>query len=449
MSDHGRGQVALMTSPHPAVDVPPRRADAVTLLTCYLVLLMAIPSSLTVGSFGAAGAPAALFAVIAFAWYLLSRQHPGLGMARGRQPIRVAVICFGCATVAAYVSANRHAMPTAQENGADRGLILLAGWLGVVLLATDGIDRADRLRVLLRRMVAGATALAALGMAEFFTGTVVTKYIVIPGLTVHSQLTDLASREGFVRVIATAGQPLELACVLAMGLPLAIHQARFAPPAARLRRWVQVALIAGTIPMTVSRSAIAGLAVIAVVLIPTWTKRERRRAYLVLLAAPVLVWLVKPSMLSGFAGLFGQLGTDSSSLSRTDAYTAAVPFITHHPWLGQGFQTFFPQTYFFVDNQYLTSLIETGFIGMMALMALFVTGWCTARSARRAALDAQTRDLGQCLAASVAAGALSFATFDALSFTIAPGMCFLVLGCIGALWRLVRADQQTGVALAA
>ena len=452
MPDYGHGQAALTTSPRMAVnslDAPPRRVGTVTLLTCYIVLLMAIPSTLVVGSFGAAGAPAALFAAVAFCWYLVARYHPWLGIDRGHQPVRVAAIGFGCAIVAAYVSANRHAMPAAQENGADRGLLLLAGWLGVLLLAADGIDQLERLRTILRRIVAGATAMAILGIVEFFTGVVFTKYLTIPGLSVHDQLTDLSSRDGFVRVIATAGQPLELAAVLAMSLPLAIHQARFASPGLGFRRWAQVALILGAIPMTVSRSGIAGLAVVGVVLIPTWTKRDRRRAYLMLLAAPVMVWLVKPSMLSSLTGLFSQLGTDQSSMSRTDAYTAAVPFIAHHPWLGQGFQTFFPQTYFFVDNQYLTSLIETGLIGLAALIALFAAGWCAARGARLAAVDPQVRDLAQCLAASVAAGTLSFATFDALSFTIAPGICFLVLGCAGALWRLARAEQQRPVRLAA
>ena len=94
--------------------------------------------------------------------------------------------------------------------------------------------------------------------------------------------------------------------------------------------------------MTVSRSAIIGLAVIGVVLIPTWTGPDRRRAYLVLLAPPVMVWLAQPKLLSGFAGLFGQVHMDTSSASRTDAYTAAAPFIAHHPWLGQGFQYVLP-----------------------------------------------------------------------------------------------------------
>jgi O-antigen ligase len=252
------------------------------------------------------------------------------------------------------------------------------------------------------------------------------------------------SRNGLVRVTATTGQPLEFNAVLAMSLPIALHQARFAPAALRVRRWLQVALITAAVPMTGSRSAFFGLAVICIVLFPTWHRRDWLRACLAGLAAPALAWLVKPSLMSSFAALFGQLGTDHSSLSRADAYSEAVPYIAAHPWLGQGFQTFFPQTYFFVDNQYLTSLLETGVLGLLALVACFATGWFTARSARAEAADARTRDLGQCLAASIAAGAVCFASFDALSFSIAAGLFFLLLGCVGAAWRLGRTQQPAG-----
>lgn len=443
MTGYDPGVTALLTAPRPAAAARPHRADAVNLLTCYLVLLMAIPSSLVVGSFGAAGSAGALFAVVLACWYLLARQHPAAVMDRGWQPVRAAVVCFAGANAAAYVGANRTVLPGLQESGADRGLLALAGWLGICLLAADGIDRASRLRALMRRIVTGATAMAVLGIMEFFTGVVFTKYVSIPGLTAHSQLTDLLSRNGLVRADATAAQPLEFTAVLAMCLPLAIYQARFAPAGRRLGRWTQVALIAGALPMTVSRSAILALGVICAVIVPTWCQRDRRRAYLVLLSAPIAVWLAKPSLTSSFAGLFGQVGSDLSSMSRTDAYSAAVPYVAHHPWLGQGFQTFFPQTYFFVDNQYLTSLIETGVIGLAALVALVVTGWFIARSARHASADPQTRELAQSLAASVAAAAVCFATFDALSFTIAPGLFFLLLGCTGALWRLTRGERRS------
>ena len=444
MTGYGPGPAALLPGHEADVGRPARRIDAVTLLSCYAFLLMAIPSSLVVGSFGAAGAPAALLAVAILCWYLVARQHPGLGLDRGRQPVRVAATIFAGAFVAAYVSASRHAVPAIAQSGADRGLIVLAGWIGVLALAADGIDQADRLRTLLRRIVMLATAMAALGAIEFCTGVDLTKYIVLPGLSVHQQVTDLVSRNGLVRVTATTGQPLEFNAVLAMSLPIALHQARFAPAALRVRRWLQVALITAAVPMTGSRSAFFGLAVICIVLFPTWHRRDRLRACLAGLAAPALAWLVKPSLVSNFTALFGQLGADRSSLSRADAYSEAVPYIAAHPWLGQGFQTFFPQTYFFVDNQYVTSLLETGVLGLLALVACFATGWFTARSARAAAADARTRDLGQCLAASIAVGAVCFASFDALSFSIAAGLFFLLLGCVGAAWRLGRAQQLAG-----
>ena len=444
MTGYGPGQATLLPRQDAEVGRPPRRIDSVTLLSCYVFLLMAIPSSLVVGSFGAAGGPAALLAVGILCWYLVARKHPSLGLDRGRQPVRLAATIFAGVVVAAYISASRHIVSGAQQNGADRGLIVLAGWVGVLALAADGIDRADRLRTLLRRIVMLATAMAALGVIEFLTGADLTKYILIPGLSVHQQVTDLTSRNGLVRVMATAAQPLEFNAVLAMSLPIALHQARFAPAALRVRRWLQVALITAVVPMTGSRSAFFGLAVICIVLFPTWNKRDRRRAYLVGIAAPTLAWLVKPSLVSSFSALFGQLGTDQSSLSRADAYTEARPFIAAHPWLGQGFQTFFPQTHFFVDNQYLTSLLETGVLGLLALVACFATGWFTARSLRATAADARTRDLGQCLAASIAVGAVCFASFDALSFSIAGGLFFLLLGCVGAAWRLGRAQQLAG-----
>jgi polysaccharide biosynthesis protein PslJ len=441
MTAYDLGQVALLPDPEAGAGPQSRRFDAVALLSCYVILLMAIPSSRVVGSLGAAGAPAALLGVALFGWYMVARRHPGLGLDRDRQPVRGAGTIFACALVAAYVSASRHAMPTAQRSGADRGLIMLAGWVGVLVLAADGIDRADRLRTLLRRVVMLATAMAAVGVIEFGTGVDLTRYIVIPGLSVHQQVTDLMSRNGLTRVMATTSQPLEFSAVLTMTLPIALHQARFATAQLRARRWLQAALIAVVVPMTGSRSAFFGLAVICVVLLPTWHRRDRRRVYAAVLAAPTVAWLVKPSLLSSFSTLFGGFGSDSSSLSRSKAYSEAWPYIAAHPWLGQGFQTFFPQTYFFVDNQYLTSVLETGFIGLLALVVCVATGWFTARSVRATATDARTRDLGQCLAASIAAGAVCFASFDVLSFTIAAGLFFLLLGCTGAAWRLGRAQR--------
>jgi O-antigen ligase len=421
------------------------RLDAVDALSIFLFLLMLLPSDLVVGALGAAGRPATLLAAILLAWYLLVKQHPGTELDRGRQPVRAASIGLCCSVLASYVSANRVMMSATQANAANRGLILLAGWLGVMLIAADGIADEDRLAVLLRRVVAGATIMAVIGIAEFATGTDLTRYVAIPGLTEHLEVTDLMTRAGLIRANSTAAQPLEFSAVLTMSLPLAIHYARYGPAGhRRWPGWLQVALIAVTIPMAVSRSGIFALLVIAIMLIPTWPARQRRRIYLAFIAASLGLWLAAPSVLTSFAETFGQLGTDTSTTSRASAWSLAAPFIAAHPWFGQGLATFDPQTYFYVDDQLVTSLIETGIVGLLAVLAVFATGWYLTHRTRTLAADPQTKDLGRSLMASLATGFICFATFDVLSFSIASGLFFLIVGCAGAAWRLTAVRGPAG-----
>jgi O-antigen ligase len=289
-------------------------------------------------------------------------------------------------------------------------------------------------------MTTGVMLLAIVGIAEFFTGVDIAKYVTIPGLSFNQVPTDSLIRDGFSRPFATTAQPLEFAALMVIALPVAIHQARFAPRELRLRRWLKVATIAVTIPMTVSRTALLGVAITAVVLLPTWPRGHRRRAYAVLLAGGAVLFLTSPSLLSTFGTLLGGIAHGSASTdSRTTAATEALTYVTQHPWLGRGFGTFLPQTYFFTDDEYLSTLITTGVIGLCCLAALFVTGWLAARGARRRAGDAETADLAQSLAAAIAVSAACFATFDVLSFTMAAGLTFLMIGCAGAALRLSSA----------
>jgi O-antigen ligase len=417
-------------------DIPLFYTGAVALLTCYIGALMYIPSALVLAPLGGAGSPATLLAVALVIWYLLMWLHPAARLARGPQPVRAAALAFACVTVAAYVSASRHNLPTLQQNGADRGMILMLGWTGVLVLAADGISSWERLGTLLRRVVIGGTTMAAIGIGQFATGLNIASYLTIPGFTTKVPLVDLLNRDGINRPSATAAHPLEFAAVLAICLPLALHQARFAGPGKRLRRWLQVALIGAALPITISRSAVLGIAAVALTLLPTWPKRDRRAAYVLIATGLAVTWLAVPRVMSLLYELFTHIGSESSSQSRIKAYSASTPFIAHHPWFGVGFGTFQPQTYFFVDDQYLMTLIETGFAGLLALLALLITAWSVARRARHRLTDPRLRDLAQSLAAAVAAAAVSFATFDALSFAIAAGLTFLIGGCAGAAWRM-------------
>jgi polysaccharide biosynthesis protein PslJ len=422
-------------------------ADAVTLLSFYVFLLMLIPSPLTVSTLGSAGSPATILAVILFCWYLLTWLVPSRAPSRNHHPIRIAAVFFGCGIVASYVSVNRHALSTLLQNGVDSGLIMTAGWLGVLLLTSDGVNSMERLRTLLRRVVTFATVIAGVGISQFFTGFNVANYVIIPGLQQNVPYSAIASRADLRRPSSTALDPIEFAAVLVVSLPIAVHRAKYAPPGRRLRRWLQVVLIAAAIPLTLSRTAFTALAAVALVLLPTWSRRDRWIAIAAGGAGMVAAYAAVPSLLGTLGSLFLNASSDTSTLSRTSAFTLGGPFISHNPWLGVGFNAFFPQTTFFTDDQYLNTLISAGIIGLVTLVGLLATGWLTVRSARRRLVDPEDRDLAQTVAASVAACAVVFVSLDVFSFPMISGMTFLMLGCAGALWRLSRAPEplaQTG-----
>jgi polysaccharide biosynthesis protein PslJ len=418
-----------------------KRTTAVGVLTLYLILLMAIPAELVFGPLGAAGRPATMFALLVFVMYLGLWLRPSSFLDRGRQPIRLAAVLFTCVMVASYASANRHLLPVLEKNSADRGIIYLLGWLGILLLAADGISSIPALQTVLRRQVFGITAVALLGIAEFISGINATNYIRLPGLVAQAPITDLMLRGGLSRVYSTTSQPIEFGAVVVMTVPLALHQARYASPGKRVSRWLQVAVLVIAAPLSVSRSAILALIVVAIVILPTWTRKERRIAYTYIGAALAAFIVLVPSLITTLANLIINISSDPSAQSRTNAIAMSWSYISQHPWLGHGFATFLPQTYFFVDDQYVTSTIETGFMGLLALIVLFLAGWKIARSARRRAVDAEGRHLAQCFAASVAAAAISFSDYDAFAFTIASGLLFLLLGCCGAYWRLASGGR--------
>ncbi|NYH92114.1 O-antigen ligase family protein [Actinopolymorpha rutila] len=421
------------------------RIDPAVVLSVFVAILMLLPSRYVVGPLGGAGTPAGLMAVACLLWYLSALITPSTTPVRGRQPLRTVVVFFVVSVLTSY--AVMHAEPRAalEVNAADRGLILTAGWAGLALLAADGIPRLERLEVLRRRLVAGGSIVASLGLVQFFTGIDIAGYLAVPGLTANADFSSVLRRDEFNRPMATATHPIELGVVLTMLLPLAVHGMLHARPGTVWRHRLQVFLLLATIPMTVSRSAILGMAVAAVVMVPVWPGKVRVVALMVLGCGTVAMQAVVPGLLGTIRNLVTSIGSDSSTTARTDDYGAVLASVSHQPWFGRGLGTYLPQTYRILDNQYLGTAIETGLVGVAALLALFVAGWLLARGARRASSNPEVRHLAQCFAATMAVAAFSFGTFDALSFPMITNLMFLMLGCCAALWRLARENPTAGL----
>jgi polysaccharide biosynthesis protein PslJ len=411
------------------------RFDAVTVLSLYLVLLIGIPAQLVFAPLGAAGTPAQMLAMGVLVWWV-ARRLAQLPRRRALQPVRRALLVFALVLIGSYFVAATRPIDAIELRAADRGLLSLCAWAGIVLATTDGVTDRLRLDVLLRRLVTAVGVLAGLGVVQFFTGLDVTRYLQIPGLVANTSYAEVLARADFRRPAGTATHPIEFGVVLAIVLPLALHFALHGN-GKPWRRWLPVALIATALPISISRSAIVGAVVVLLFLLPTWPVDQRRRAYVALVGLIGAVYLVVPGLLGTLRNLFTGLlgGGDSSTQSRTNSYGVAAHYISERPVLGRGVGTFLP-SYQILDNQYLITMIEAGLLGSLALFGLFFTGVLTARGIRRRSTDPVVRSLAQSLAAAIAVALVAFGTFDALSFPMAAGTTFFVLGCIGAMWRL-------------
>lgn len=420
------------------------RARSVVVLTTYLVLVEFIPSGWVLPSFGDVGTPANIFALVALIWYAASWLAGRVRPAPGTGAPRTAMWVFGATILLAYLAlaqSNRQAVAL-EIQAADRGLIGFAAWIGVVVIASSGIrDYAD-LQLLLRRAVVFGSFVGALGIIEFFTSSNLLARVHIPGLRASSLVSSLMTRGAYIRPSSNTSQPLELAAVLALLLPFALQQALDPEREGWARRWVPVICIGGAMPLTVSRTSIIGLAVVLLLLIPTWPSNRRWPALGVIVCGIGALKLAVPGLVSTTFNLFASFlgNSDDSTQARTADYAGVAQYIGQRPWFGRGYGTFIPSLYRYTDNMYLLAVVEIGVVGVLALLGLYLTGWRCGRLGRRLTPDPVRREVGQCFAAAMAASLILSATFDSLGFPMFAGLLFLLLGLSGAYLGIMRRE---------
>jgi O-antigen ligase len=407
------------------------------MVNVYILALMLIPANLTIAALGSVGTPALLLGVIALVAWLGGQMNRSYTTLSSPQPIRRVMFLMTITVLASYIAATVRPIAGTELSGADRGLLLIASWLGIVLLTADGFNGIRSLEGTLRVLVYTGGTVAVLGLLQFLTGQALIDFIQIPGLTPHTALLSVNNRAGYNRVAGTATHPIEFGVVLSMILPLALHLAFADKHRAWLVRWFPVIAIAFAIPISVSRSALVASAVALLVLIPTWPASRRRFSYLAIAGLFAVVYVTIPGMLGALSRLFTGIGDDSSAASRTDSYQIAWDFIVRSPLFGRGLLTFLPE-YRILDNQYLGLLIEVGLVGTIAFLALLVTAIVAAVKVRRSSTDPNIRSIAISLTALLAAGACGFATFDAFGFPQVSDLLFLAVGLIGALANIQR-----------
>jgi polysaccharide biosynthesis protein PslJ len=420
------------------------RRDAQTMLTLVVVLLFLLPQDyVLVGPLKSAGNPALLVGMLALALWCASRLL-GLIQVMEGHPIRWVMLLYAIAALAAFAAAmSNSTLSVAESAGTARALFPVAAALGIGLLAVDGLESRERVMTVLQRLVWVGGVAAFIGILEFaIHGFNYRDAMRLPGLTTTTELID-ETRSGFDRIHGAASHPIEYAVTLGALAPLALHFAMHAKtPAQRQLNALAFLVICVVLPMTVARSGVVAVAVG----LAFYAVHLSNRAKLNLAVLGVIALGLYRAMVPGLLGTLKSLlligEEDPSIAGRTEDYAKIPGLIAGFEAFGRGLGTFQPTAYFYLDNQYIGSLLEGGILGLTVLIITYVVGYCVARGVRLRSSDQNMRGLGQALAASIAAFAISAATFDELSFRQAAFTLFLLLGCAGALWRMVQDNPR-------
>ena len=416
------------------------------LLVCYLVLLVGIPSELVFSPLGAAGTPAGVLSIGMMLFWVLGLAAT-IESRLVDNPIKWVLFAFAVAILISYiVGMSRPVSTTVEVNSADRALLALCGWLGISLVIIDGVRSREMIDKMLRLLVYGAAFIATLGVLQFFFNLDLAHLIKIPGLTANSSFGELIARSSFRRVTGTASHPIEFGVVLSSVLPIGVHYARFATDiGVRTRLWMATLIIAAALPLSVARSGILGFAIALGVMFFTWPRSFRLKTLAALIAGLAALSVVVPGLIGTFRGLFLNAATDPSTGGRTDDYGPVVHYVAEAPLFGRGFGTFIPSLYRTLDNAYLGLLVETGIVGVVAMVSLIVGAVIVALRFRRLESSLEGKDLGQTMVAAVAVLGVNAFTFDLFGFSMCAGVLFLLLGAIGALHALQHTDERVSL----
>lgn len=406
--------------------------DAVSALTIYLALLLLLPSDRVVPGLGDLGAPAILWGFACFlwwVWHVLSRRREEQLL---RSSVAIAAWIFAGTVLLSYIFAMMRAIPPEEVLPADRSLLRMLSFLGVLLVASTGIRSFDRLQTLLRRLVVLTGVVALVGIVEFVLETPIAPMIRIPGLVSGGGGTaDM--RGEFLRSSATAIHPLEYATALSVAFPVALMLALRSSGRIRAAMLSCAALIGLALVLAGSRSAIVGLLVGTVPLLIVLGVRERIFAAVAGISAIALVYVAVPGMIGTLRNMFISAGSDSSVLSRTESLQLVDLLVPLSPWVGRGLGTF-PPSYQIFDNQFALLLVEVGIVGTLAFVAVYVTAIASVIRCRTHPPDISG------IAAALAAGCLVALTlslfFDAFAFPKAFGLLALAPGLCAGTWRV-------------
>lgn len=356
-----------------------------------------------------------------------------------------AVLLYFLSTLASYGHAMARGLPPEAMLSADRFVFTDVCLLGMFFFVLTVVRTSRALETVLRGLVLGGTLSSVFALAQFFVGIDLAPLFRLPGLkyTDFVLVTNLM-REGLSRPQGSAGHPLELSAVLTVLVPLAFG-VTLAARSRGAKQWpwalCTTILAAGAIT-TVSRSAIIGLGVAIVVM--AWRWPISRLAIGIGGAVTVVIAgvLAQAAIFTAFVDTFAGSANDPSIASRAIGAAYVATHYREHLWLGQGVGSYSAFGQPVLDNQYLSRLMETGLLGLAALVLALVVPMILALLSSTAKAD-PVSELASAVAGALAALITISFILDVAGFAQIWYLTWLLLALACTAWRLSRRSRIT------
>jgi hypothetical protein len=432
----------------PLVRVVEKSSFAVRVLQVFSGALMVLPGYYVIAAVGADGSAAALVSYFMFAVWVAGALFGHHNPFAYHYKIRIVLAWMWIVSLGSYLLMNRALLTSIQLAAADRWLMQLAGMSGIVFMAAEGLHTLEDIRRVLRVLTWGGAFCGIVAALQFQTRINLATYLKLPGFTLNSAISSTAAivqRGGENRVPGTATDPIEMGVVAGMLLALAVYLMMHDTSRPKWQRVIPVLCIAVAAAASVSRSGVIAMAIGSGVLIASLPPARRLKGLAAVPVALAVAFLGSKGLLGTFRDYFLAGTSDPSIKHRTNNYPYVEQLVRQAPWLGRGGGTYIPTTTassaHILDNQYLTTAIELGLLGIAALF--FYLSWpaIVAFAARHRTTNPELRDLCVALAGADLAAMVCAATFDGFSFPMFFNLQPLIVGLIGAAWMIAYKEK--------
>jgi hypothetical protein len=324
-----------------------------------------------------------------------------------------------------------------------RKLALLISYFVLFVVVASSV-RPGEVRPFMMLMCGLAVVMAIGALWEYRTGFNVfyewTQKLVPVTLPGEFGVVDSLGRKS---VIGPTIHPLAPAMMMACTMPYALISMYDSRELRRKILWGAAAGIMVAAALATERKTSLIAPVAALVVLIAFRPRILRQLAPAAVGLFIIVHLAAPGALGGVGeALLPQniFGTNSA-MDRQSDYSAVRPDIIDHPFLGRGYETYDQKKYRILDNQYLTTIIGTGALGVLAYLsifgAIFLIAHRVARNGRGDSVAPATA-----IAAATIALVVGSALFDLLAFPQLPYILCFYAGFVAVLSRELTPGRE-------